>query len=125
MRAPTPARFEEVHRALLEHARAHAMLDVVAVAALEDDGIDARAVQEVRQHEPGGPRADDADLRAPLVRHAAVLLGVPAQEQSIEIRVVQELRRRPVEREAPHLEHQRAVRILERGAHVLLDHQDR
>jgi hypothetical protein len=91
-------RFEQIHRALLEHARAHAMLDVFTVAVFQDDGIDARAVKEVRQHEPRRARADDADLGSLRRGHAVFLLACPAQEKPIEIRIVQELRRRPVER---------------------------
>ena len=55
---------EQVDRALLEHARADALLDVVAAAALEDDRLDALAVEQVREHQPCGPGPDDADLRA-------------------------------------------------------------
>ena len=64
-------RVDEVDGALLEHARAHPMLDVFARAILEDDGADPFAMEKVRQHEPGRSRAHDADLRAKLLRHAA------------------------------------------------------
>src|SRR5438128_2642270 len=50
---------------------------------------------------------------------------VTAEEQAVEVRIVEQLTRRPIERKAPHFEHQRAVCILERRAHVLLDHQHR
>jgi hypothetical protein len=50
---------------------------------------------------------------------------VAAEEEPVEIGVVEQLRCGPVECQAPHLEHERAVRILERRAHVLLDHQHR
>src|SRR5712691_11241795 len=50
--------------------------------------------------------------------------GHPAQEQAIQIRIVEQLARATVQREPSHLEHQRAVRVFERAAHILLDHQD-
>src|SRR6266446_9872197 len=50
--------------------------------------------------------------------------GHPAQEQAIQIRIVEQLACATVQREPSHLEHQRAVRVLERAAHILLDHQD-
>ena len=55
---------QEVGRPLLEQAGADAALDIVAAAVLQDDGFDAGEVQEMRQHQPGRARADDADLRA-------------------------------------------------------------
>ena len=55
---------EEVRRALLEHTGADTMLDVVSAAVLEHDGLDAFAVKEVREHQPGGTGADDRDLGA-------------------------------------------------------------
>ena len=61
-------RREQVDRALLEHARADALLAVVAAAALEHDRLDPAAAQELRQREPGRAGADDADLR-PRGRH--------------------------------------------------------
>ena len=64
MRAPTPVSIEEVARPLLEQAGADAALDIVAAAVLQDDGFDAREVQEMRQHQPGRPGPDDSDLRA-------------------------------------------------------------
>ena len=73
MRAPTPDSLEQIDGALLEHAGAHAVLDVVAVAAFEHDGLDARAMQEMRQHEPRRARTEDADLRA--MPHRLVILG--------------------------------------------------
>ena len=55
---------EEVRRALLEHAGADTMLDVVSAAVLEHDGLDAFAVEQVREHQPGGTGADDRHLGA-------------------------------------------------------------
>ena len=99
---------EEIDRALLEHAGAHAMLDVVAVAALEHDRLDAGAVQQMRQHESRGTRAEDAYLRCVCcIRRPA--LRVSAEEQAVQVRIAQQLGRGPVEREAAHLEHERAV----------------
>src|SRR4051794_1714267 len=52
---------EQLDRALLEHAGADAVLDVLAAAVLEDDGVDPLEVEEVREQEPGGARAHDSD----------------------------------------------------------------
>ena len=55
---------EQIHRALLEHAGADGLEDVLAAAALEHDGVDAAQVEQVGKQEARGARADDADLRA-------------------------------------------------------------
>ena len=55
---------QQVHGALLEHSGAHALLDVLAVAGLEDHRLDAAQVQQLAEHEPGRARPDDADLSA-------------------------------------------------------------
>jgi hypothetical protein len=91
---------EEIDGALLEHARAHALLDVLARAAFEDDGVDAFAMQQVRQHEAGGARTDDADFRAPLLRHAAVCFACPPRNRRLRSGRAG-APRRAVEREAP------------------------
>jgi hypothetical protein len=68
---------EQVHRALLEQSGAYPLLDVLAAAALQHDGLDALHVQEMGQHQPGGPGTDDSDLGSqggrvpPFVRTAA------------------------------------------------------
>ena len=59
----------EIHGPLLEHARAHSLLDVLATATFEHHGVDADSGEQVREHEPRGPRSDDADL-CPFLRHA-------------------------------------------------------
>ena len=59
---------QQVGGPLLEHARANARLDVVSAAVLDHDRIDPLAVEQVGERQPGRPRADDPDLRAP---HAA------------------------------------------------------
>ena len=64
---------QQLDRRMLEHARADPMLDVVAASVLDDDGLDAFEVQEMRQEESGRPRADDADLRALLHRRLHAL----------------------------------------------------
>ena len=56
------ALLEDVHRALLQHARAHAVLDVVPAPCLDDDRLDALEVQEMGEQQPGGSGADDGDL---------------------------------------------------------------
>ena len=58
---------EFVHQrdgALLQHAGAHAALDVVAAPRLQHDAVDAGAMQQQRQEQPGRTGADDPDLRA-------------------------------------------------------------
>ncbi len=55
---------EQVDAALLEYAGAHAVLDIVAAAVLQDDRRDPLPRQEVRKKQSGRPRADDANLRA-------------------------------------------------------------
>ena len=54
---------EQLDRALLEHACADAVLDVLAAAGLEDDALDAGDLEQPRERQPGRPRADDSDLR--------------------------------------------------------------
>src|SRR5262249_15515619 len=72
---------QEIARPLLDQAGADAALDIVAAAVFQDDALHAIEVEEMRQHQPGGPRADDTDLRAhlalPAVRPSAVtLIGI-------------------------------------------------
>jgi hypothetical protein len=55
---------EEVGDRLLEDARTQTLLDVLAAAVLEDDGLDALALEKVSERETCRPGADDADLRA-------------------------------------------------------------
>jgi hypothetical protein len=62
-------RAERVDGALLEHACAHSLLDVIAARPLEHDRMDSAAMQQVRQQEPRRPGADDADLGL----HAVIL----------------------------------------------------
>lgn len=50
-----------VDGALLQDPGALAPLDVRAVAALQDDGVDSGVVQEPGEEQPGGARSDDAD----------------------------------------------------------------
>ncbi len=65
-RSPTPISLEQVDGALLEHAGADAVLDVVAVARLEHDALDARDLEQAREREPGRAGADDPDLGSQL-----------------------------------------------------------
>jgi hypothetical protein len=53
---------QHVDGVLLEQARADPLLDVVAAARLEHDAVDPGLLQDQRQRESGGPRADDRDL---------------------------------------------------------------
>ena len=54
---------EQVGDRLLEHSGAQALLDVLAAAVLEDDGLDAFALEKLSERETCRPGADDADLR--------------------------------------------------------------
>ena len=49
---------QDVDALVLEHARAHAMLDVVAALRFEHDGVDAAQVQQLREQQarPGRRR---------------------------------------------------------------------
>ena len=55
-------RHEQIDRALFEDASAHPIDDVITAAVLDDDRIDAVAVQQLREHQPCRTCADDADL---------------------------------------------------------------
>src|SRR5207245_9054414 len=70
---------QKVARPLLDQAGADAALDIVAAAVFQDDALHALEVEEMRQHQPGGPGADDTHLRAHLllpVVPAATLIGI-------------------------------------------------
>jgi hypothetical protein len=62
---------EEIGGALLEDARTDPRLDVLAASVLENDALDALALEEPREGQPGGAGPDDADLRAQPVRQPA------------------------------------------------------
>ena len=70
---------EQVDRALLEHAGADPVLDVVAAAALEHDRLDARAVEQLGEREAGRAGADDPDLRPHRSNSAAWPWPTPTQ----------------------------------------------
>src|SRR5262245_39521114 len=53
---------EQPDGALLEHAGADAVLDVLAAAVLEHDRLDALEVEEVREQQAGRPGSHDSDL---------------------------------------------------------------
>ena len=55
---------QQLRGAMLQHASANAPLDVFAAAVLQDNRIDARALEQVRQHQAGRTGTDDRDLRA-------------------------------------------------------------
>ena len=63
-----PRFVHQVDGALLEHAGAHALLDVLAAAILDHHGFDAGAMQQMREHQSRRPRPDYSDLRAHLRR---------------------------------------------------------
>ena len=55
---------EQPHAVALEDAGAVGRADLLDRAVVDHDALDARAVQQVRQHQPRGAAADDRDLRA-------------------------------------------------------------
>ncbi len=58
---PGAGRAQHVRRALLQDPGPLPPLDVVAVAALQDDRVDAGVVQQPGEEEAGGTGPDDAD----------------------------------------------------------------
>ena len=58
-----PRPLEELGDVVLEDARPDAGLDVLAASVLEDDGVDACDVEQLREREAGGSGAHDGDLR--------------------------------------------------------------
>src|SRR5262245_49477877 len=70
---------QDIARPLLYQAGADAALDIVAAAVFQDDAVHALEVEKMRQHQPGGPGADDTDLCAHLVLPvvpAVALIGI-------------------------------------------------
>ena len=61
---PDTHRVEQIHRALLEYARPHAIDHVLAAAILDDDRIDAVEMQQVSKQQPCRTCTDDSDLRS-------------------------------------------------------------
>ena len=61
---------EQVARPLLDEPGTDAALDIVAAAVFQDHTLDARAVEQMREHQPGGPGPDDTDLRAHVIHPA-------------------------------------------------------
>ena len=93
-------RSQQVDGVLLEQAGADAALEVVAGTALDDHRLDARALQQQCEREPGRPGADDANLRAQLL----LLLG--AEGNGV--------------RSAPSIYAVRIVRVCSYGAQLLV-----
>jgi hypothetical protein len=54
----------ELHCVVFEQAGADALFDVLAGVELEDDGLDAEALEEEREKETGWSGANDGDLGA-------------------------------------------------------------
>ena len=61
---PDACLVEEVRDVVLEDARADARLDVLAAPRLEDDALDPRPVEQLRERETGRAGPDDRDLCA-------------------------------------------------------------
>jgi hypothetical protein len=60
--APDAGLVEKLHRALLEHAGANAAEHMLAAAPFQHDRVDAGALEQLRQQQPGRTRPDDGDL---------------------------------------------------------------
>src|SRR5712671_229603 len=71
-----------VHSALLEHACANAVFDVMPAAGFHDDGIDSLQVKQVRKQQSRRPRSDNSDLRAQVLP----LDGCQVREERLEFR---------------------------------------
>jgi hypothetical protein len=55
---------QQIDGGLLEHARSHALDDVLLAPDLDGDRVDASLLEEMAQQQPGGPGANDADCDA-------------------------------------------------------------
>jgi hypothetical protein len=55
---------QQIDRALFQKACADALFDIFSAARFDHDGFDSLQVEQVREHQPCGTRADDADLSA-------------------------------------------------------------
>jgi hypothetical protein len=55
---------QQIHRALLEHARPDALFDVFPGASFDNDGFDPLQVEEVRKQQSRGTGSDDSNLCA-------------------------------------------------------------
>jgi hypothetical protein len=53
----------QIDRALLEHASAHSLDDVLLAPILDDDRVDPRQMEKMAEHQAGRTRSDDSDLR--------------------------------------------------------------
>ena len=69
--------FQKFDRALLQHAGAHACLDIVTRPRFEDHAVDAVQLQQAGEQKPCRSGADDADLSPFLRCHAPVLPSSP------------------------------------------------
>ena len=107
---------EEVHGALLQHARADRALDLLARARLDHHRADAGKIEEMREQESRGTRADDADLRAWSSSHS---------QQRGEGAARGELARIPGQRHAALLQHDQAIGALGHPAVVAIDDEGR
>ena len=63
----------QIDRALFQHARPHAIFNVLAAAALQNNRLNARQVQQMGEHQAGRSRPDNTDLGS----HAFSNLPVP------------------------------------------------
>src|SRR5579863_6443403 len=55
---------QELDRIVLQNAGSDTILHIIPGAGFENDGFDAERLEQVREHESRGSRADDSDLRS-------------------------------------------------------------
>jgi hypothetical protein len=87
---------KQVDGSLLQQARLHPLLDVLAAPALEDDGVDALPRQEMREEEDARARSDDRRLRAhPPHRDCRVRADGPLRKPRVSSRAARRPPRAP------------------------------
>ena len=60
----SPRLAQQLHRRGLQYAGTDAALDMLPAAGLEDDGLDARKMEKLREEQARRTGADDCDLGA-------------------------------------------------------------
>jgi hypothetical protein len=59
-----PGLDQKIRAPLLQEPGSQPLFDIGAAPVLDDDGVDAGKVKQVRQNQTGGTGTDDANLRA-------------------------------------------------------------
>ncbi len=69
----------QIDGALLQHAGAHAVFHIGAAARFQHDAVDALAIEQMREEQARGARADDDDLRVHFLSRTAFFSGIPSR----------------------------------------------